>query len=229
MPTITPQPRRRLIRELPASLRPVTRLARVGSNELSITELIAIVLNTSDALDLAQEIVCRFTIEDLPQTTLTELQQLYGIGPTRAGQLLAAIELGRRLVNYREDHPQIKSPSDAAYFLMPKLVHEQQEHFIVMLFNMKNHLLDIIWLYKGTLNSSVIRVCEVFREAIRRNAAAIIIAHNHPSGDPNPSSEDIRVTRDIREGGALLDIDLLDHVIIGNGRFVSMRERNLGF
>ena len=229
MPTITPQPRRRLIRELPTSLRPATRLAHVGSQELTITELIAIVLNTSDALDLAQEIVCRFTIEDLPQTTLTELQQLYGIGPTRAGQLLAAIELGRRLVNYREDHPQIKSPSDAANFLMPKLKHEQQEHFIVMLFNMKNHLLDIIWLYKGTLNSSVIRVCEVFREAIRRNAAAIIIAHNHPSGDPNPSSEDIRVTRDIREGGALLDIDLLDHVIIGNGRFVSMRERKLGF
>ena len=229
MPTITPHPTRRLIRELPASLRPAIRLAHVGSQELTITELIAIVLNTSDALDLAEEIVCRFTIEDLPQTTLTELQQLYGIGPTRAGQLLAAIELGRRLVNYREDHPQIKSPSDAAHFLMPKLKHEQQEHFIVMLFNMKNHLLDIIWLYKGTLNSSVIRVCEVFREAIRRNAAAIIIAHNHPSGDPNPSLEDIRVTRDIREAGALFDIDLLDHVIIGNGRFVSMKEKKLGF
>ncbi len=108
MPTITQHPPRRLIRELPTSLRPATRLARVGSNQLTITELIAIVLNTSDALDLAQEIVCRFTIEDLPQTTLTELQQLYGIGPSRAGQLLAAIELGRRLVNIRSDHPQIK-------------------------------------------------------------------------------------------------------------------------
>ena len=229
MPTITPQPRRRLIRELPASLRPVTRLADVGSQQLSITELIAIVLNTSDALDLAQEIVCRFTIEDLPQTTLTELQQLYGIGPTRAGQLLAAIELGRRLVNYREDHPQIKRPSDAADIFMPKLKHEQQEHLIVLLLNMKNRLLDTVWLYKGTLNSSVIRVGEVFREAIRRNAAAIIVLHNHPSGDPTPSLEDINVTRDIREAGELLDISLLDHIIIGDGRFVSMKERKLGF
>lgn len=221
--------KRRLIRELPYSVQPATRLARAGSKQLTIPELIAIVLNTADGLDLAQEIVTEFTIEDLPQTTLTELQQLHGVGPSRASQLLAAIELGRRLVNYREDHPQIKSPSDAANHLMHKLANEQQEHFIVMPLNMKNHLLDTVWLYKGTVNSSVLRVGEIFREAIRRNAAAIIVAHNHPSGDPTPSLEDIRVTRDIREAGTLLDIDLLDHVIIGNGCFTSMKEKKLGF
>ncbi len=221
--------KRRLIRELPYSLQPATRLAQVGSNKLSITELIAIVLNTADGLDLATEIVTKFTVEDLPQTSLTELQQLYGVGPSRAGQLLAAIELGRRLVNIPSDRPQIKSPSDAANHLMHKLANEQQEHFIVILLNMKNHVLDTIWLYKGTVNSSVIRIAEVFREAIRRNAAAIIVVHNHPSGDPTPSLEDIRVTRDIREAGTLLDIDLLDHVIIGNGRFCSMKEKKLGF
>ena len=94
---------------------------------------------------------------------------------------------------------------------------------------MKNYLLDTVWLYKGTLNSSVIRIGEVFHEAIRRKAAAIIVLHNHPSGDPTPSLEDIRVTRDIREAGDLLDISLLDHIIIGDGRFVSMKERKLGF
>ncbi len=220
---------RRLIRELPYSLQPATRLAQVGSNQLTITELIAIVLNTPDGLDLAQEIVTKFTIQDLAQTSLTELQQLHGVGPSRGGQLLAAIELGRRLVNHRGDTPQVRSPSDAANLLMPKLKHEQQEHLIVLLLNMKNHVLDTIWLYKGTVNSSVLRVGEVFREAIRRNAAAIIVCHNHPSGDPTPSLEDIRVTRDIREAGTLLDIDLLDHVIIGDGRFTSMKEKKLGF
>ena len=228
MSTITPHPRR-LIRELPASLQPANRLARIGSNQLSIIELIALVLNTPDGLDLAEEIVCRFTIKDLPQTNLIELQQFSGVGPSRATQLLAAIELGQRLINHREDMPQVKSPSDAADLLMPQLKHKQQEHLIVLLLNMKNYVLDTVWLYKGTVNSSVIRVGEVFREAIRRSAAAIIICHNHPSGDPTPSLEDIRVTRDIREAGALHDIDLLDHVIIGDGRFTSMKEKKLGF
>ncbi len=228
MSTIT-KTKRRLIRELPYSLQPATRLAQVGSNQLTITELIALVVGTTDGLDLATEIVTKFTIKDLPQTTLSELQQLNGVGPSRATQLLAAIELGRRLINHREDTPQIKSPSDAANYLMPKLANEQQEHLIVLLLNMKNHILDTIWLYKGTLNSSVLRVAEVFHEAIRRNAAAIIVCHNHPSGDPTPSLEDIRVTRDIREAGTLLDIDLLDHVIIGHGRFTSMKEKKLGF
>ena len=110
---------------------------------------------------------------------------------------------------------------------MPKLKHKQQEHFIVIPINMKNRVLDMVWLYKGTLNSSVLRVGEIFREAICRHAAAIIVAHNHPSGDPTPSLEDIRVTREIREAGELLDIDLLDHLIIGDGRFASMKERGL--
>ena len=217
-------PRRHLIRELPLSQQPAERLRNVGTQQLSIIELIAVVLNTPDALDLAQEVVSRFSLADLPHVAITELQQLYGIGPTRATQFLAAIELGRRLINHREERPQIKSPDDAAHFLMPKMRHLQQENFVVILFNMKNHLLDIQWLYKGTLNSSVLRVGEIFQEAVRRKAAAIIVAHNHPSGDPTPSPEDIRVTRDIREAGTILDIELLDHLIIGNGRFVSMKQ-----
>jgi DNA repair protein RadC len=129
-------PRRRLIRELPLSQQPAQRLRNVGTQQLSIIELIAVVLNTPDALDLAQEVISRFTITDLPYTTLTELQQLYGIGPTRATQFLAAMELGRRLINHREERAQIKRPNDAANILMPQLRHRKLDNFVVILFNM---------------------------------------------------------------------------------------------
>ena len=172
----TQKPCRRLIRELPVSVQPASRQARVGSDHLTITELIALVLNTADGLHLAEEIVSRFSIKGLAQTTLTELQQLHGIGPSLAGRLQAAIELGGRVTNYQEDYPQLKNPSDAVDLLMPKLRHREQEHFIVMLLNVKNRVLDIVWLYKGTLTSSVIRTGEIFREAIRRQAAGIIVA-----------------------------------------------------
>ena len=225
----TQKPCRRLIRELPVSVQPASRLAHVGSDHLTITELIALVLNTADGLHLAEEIVSRFSIKGLAQTTLTELQELRGIGPSLAGRLQAAIELGGRVTNYREDYPQLKNPSDAVDLLMPKLRHREQEHFIVMLLNVKNGVLDIVWLYKGTLTSSVIRTGEIFREAIRRQAAGIIVVHNHPSGDPTPSRQDIKITHDIHKAGVLLEIELLDHLIIGDGRFVSMKQSGLGF
>lgn len=218
---------RRLIRELPLSQQPAERLG-MGC-DLSITELLAVVLNTPDALDLATEVVTKFSIADLPNVTLTELQALSGIGPVRAKQLKAAICLGTKLMNHTETRPQVKAPHDVGNLLMPKMRHLQEEHFVVLLLNMKNKVLLENWLYKGTLNSSVIRVSEIYKQAIRRQAAAIIIAHNHPSGDPTPSPEDIRVTRDIRQAGTLLDIELLDHVIVGHGRWVSMKERSLGF
>lgn len=219
--------KRRLIRELPLSQQPAERLAK--GCELSITELLAVVLNTPDGLDLAQELISKFSISELPLLTLSELQSLSGIGPVRAKQLVAAIELGSRLINHTEERPEVRQPLDVGNLLMSKMRHLACEHFVVLLMNMKNKVIKEEWLYKGTLNSSVIRVSEVYRQAIRRQAAAIIVAHNHPSGDPTPSPEDIRVTRDIRQAGTLLDIELLDHVIVGHGRWVSMRERNLGF
>ncbi len=218
---------RRLIRELPLSQQPAERLAQGCS--LSITELLAVVLNTPDGLDLAQEVLTKFSISELPHLTLVELQSLQGIGPVRAKQLKAAITLGQKLVNHIEKRPQVKTPKEVGDLMMGKMRHLQQEHLVVLLMNMKNKIIKEEWLYKGTLNSSIIRVAEVYRQPIRHNAAAIIIAHNHPSGDPTPSPEDIRVTRDIRQAGTLLDIELLDHVIIGHGRWVSMKERSLGF
>lgn len=219
--------KRRLIRELPLSQQPAERLAK--GCKLSITELLAVVLNTPDALDLAQELITKYSISELPLLTLSELQSLSGIGPVRAKQLVAAIELGSRLINHIEKRPRVLKPVDVAKLLMPKMRHLQEEHFVVLLLNMKNKLLLEDWLYKGTLNSSILRVAEIYHQAVRHKAAAIIIAHNHPSGDPTPSPEDIDATHSIRQAGALLDIELLDHVIVGHSRWFSLKERGLGF
>lgn len=147
--------------------------------------------------------------------------------PTQIVRLKCAFELSKRAVYSLPD--QIRAPSDAANFLMARLQNKDCEHLVVLCLNTKNRIMSTVDLYKGALNTSVVRTAEVFREAIRINAAAIIIAHNHPSGDPTPSSDDISVTRDIHAAGKLLDIDLLDHLVIGNNSWVSLRERGLGF
>lgn len=223
----TPPPR--TIRELPLSEQPLTRLMRRGAYALSIAELLAAILGGHDALELASEIVRRFGLARLRTLSVTELQTLAGMGPARAARIVAGLELCQRLFNHTMATAQIKNPGDAAQQLAHQMNHLEQEHFVVLLLNQKNFIMDTIWLYKGSLSSSVIRVAEVFREAVRQQAAALVVAHNHPSGDPTPSPEDIRVTRDIRRAGALLDIELLDHIVIGRQSFVSMKERDLGF
>jgi DNA repair protein RadC len=180
MPTLSA---RRLIRELPPSQQPASRLSRDGVEVLSIVELLAVVLQTPDALDLAQDVVSHVGTDGLRFATATELQQVRGIGPIRAAQLQAALELGRRLMSHTEHRQRIKSPAEAAAFLLPQLGKRQEEHLVVLVLDTKNALLETVWLYQGSLNSSVIRVAEVFREPIRRQAAAILVAHNHPSGD----------------------------------------------
>jgi DNA repair protein RadC len=220
---------RRLIRELPPSQQPTTRLSRDGVGALSIVELLAIVLQTPDALDLAQEVVSHFGTDRLRFASVAELQQLRGIGPVRAAQVHAALELGRRLMNHTEQRRPIKSPSQAAAFLLPQLSKREAEHLVVLLLDTKNALIETVWLYQGSLNSSVVRVAEVFREPIRRQAAAILVAHNHPSGDPEPSPEDVRVTHELVKAGQLLEIELIDHLIVGDQRYVSLKERGLGF
>ena len=128
-----------------------------------------------------------------------------------------------------EEKPQVKSPADAANLLMAEMSLLEQEHLRVILLDSKNRLLKTVTVYVGSLNTSVVRVGELFREAIRANAAAIIVAHNHPSGDPAPSPDDVHVTEVIVQAGQLMDIDVLDHVIIGQQRYVSLKERGLGF
>jgi len=217
--------------DLPVRERPVQRLREVGPGALSIAEVIAAVLQTPDALCQAQRLLVRFdSLRSLLNANEAELVQVEGIGPITAARIKAALELGRRMcLEIPEERLMIRSPTDIATLLMADMGHLEQEHFRVMLLNTRNGLLHQYDAYVGSLNSSHIRVADVFREAVRWSAAGMIVAHNHPSGDPTPSPEDVQVTRNLVQAGSLMDIELLDHVIVGHQRFVSLRERGLGF
>lgn len=220
----------RLVKDLPIAEQPVYRIQHVGPTAVSSSELLAAILQTPDALDLAQEMLTDFgSLVELYKATETELQRFKGIGSAQFARLKAAFELGRRVVRTDPtERPRITSPGDAANLLMPDMMHLDQEEFRVILLNTRNEVLKIFTLYRGSTNSATIRVGEVFREAIRQNAVAIIVSHSHPSGDPSPSPEDVNVTRQLVEAGKQLDIEVLDHVVIGNGRYVSLKERGLG-
>ena len=152
------------------------------------------------------------------------------MGPAKAGELKAAFELGRRWQTASpQERLQVKSPSEAANLLMLEMSVLEQEHLRTILLDSKNHVLKIHTVYVGSLNTAVMRIGELFREAIRLNSAAMIVAHNHPSGDPTPSAEDVAVTRQIVEAGKLLNVEVLDHLVIGQQRWVSLKERGLGF
>ena len=230
-PGAKPRPLRHLIRELPESERPVNRCVFRGPTALSAAELVAAILQTPDALSLAHELLTTFGgIDGLIKASVAELCNVEGIGPSRAAQLKAALELGRRLFLHRPDElRQITSPADVANLIMLDMGLLEQEQLWVILLNTKNYIVDVVRLYRGSTNASLVRVAEVFRDAIRRNCTAIIIAHNHPSNDPSPSPEDVRLTRQIREAGQILDIELLDHLVIARNRWVSLKERGLGF
>jgi DNA repair protein RadC len=220
-----------LIKELPASERPQQRLRDYGPAALSITELLACLLQTPNALFQAQELIRRFSFpQGLLNASISELCQVSGIGPARAIQIKAALELGRRSMLERQDERyRITAPADAANLLLHEMNGLEQEHLVVITLDTKNRVLSQETLYVGNVNTSLIRIAEIFRPAIRQNAPAIIISHNHPSGDPDPSPEDVRVTREIVEAGKLLDIDVLDHLVIGDHRYISLKERGLGF
>ena len=221
--------------DLPQGDRPRERLLARGPAALATAELLAIVLGTGvkdeNVVRVSQRLLSTFGgLSGLAQASVGELMAARGLGPAKAAQLKAALELGRRLlVEGPEQRPQVRSPADAANLLMSEMSLLEQEHLRVMMLDTKNRVLGWPTVYVGSLNTSLIRVGELFREAIRYNCASIIVAHNHPSGDPTPSPEDVAVTRQIAEAGKLLDVDVLDHLIIGRQRFVSLKERGLGF
>lgn len=224
-----------MIRDMPAHTRPRERLMRVGAEAVSTAELLAIILRTGtggeSVLRLAERLLVRFkNLPGLARATMTELKSVKGIGPAKAAEIKAALEIGRRLMaTAPEERPRVASPADAANLLMSEMMFLEQEHLRLILLDTRNRVLGTPTIYMGSLNTSVIRIGELFRAAIRENAAAFIVAHNHPSGDPAPSPEDIHVTRQMVQAGALLDIDVLDHIIIGHQRYVSLKERGLGF
>ncbi len=223
------------ITDLDRGERPRERLAALGAEALSNAELVAILLRSGiegvNAVQLARQILVDVGgLVGLHRVPYEELCRRKGIGPAKAAQVKAAIELGRRLsVATPEERPAIQSPEDAAALLLYEMGALEQEHLKVLLLDTRNRLIRMVEVYRGSLNSSMIRVGEVFRDAVRANANAILVAHNHPSGDPTPSPEDVAVTRAMVEAGRLLDIELLDHIVIGKNRFVSLKARGLGF
>jgi DNA repair protein RadC len=223
------------ITDLAESDRPRERLARLGPQALNSAELLAILIRVGvkgeNAVQVGQRLLQTFGgIRGLHKATFEEVKAQRGLGEAKASTIKAAIELGRRLsLEAPEERPVINSPADAAALVMYEMSALEQEHLRVMLLDTRNQVIDIVELYHGSLNISMIRVGEVFKPAVRRNIASIIVVHNHPSGDPTPSPDDMAVTRAIVEAGKLLDIEVLDHLVIGQGKFVSLKERGLGF
>lgn len=221
------------IRALPERERPRERLLNRGAHHMSNAELLAILMGTSgqrgeSVLELAGKVLAKAgDISSLTRLTSDELCEIKGIGPAKAVQILAMVELSRRLSVQGAPPRSIRSPEDVRSLLLERLRHEEREHFFTVLLNTKNHCLGIEEVSVGSLNSSIVHPREVFRAAIKRSAAALIIAHNHPSGDCTPSREDMEVTRRLTEAGRLLGIDVLDHVIFGDGVILSFKEKGL--
>lgn len=223
------------ITDLAVSERPRERLAKLGPQALSNAELLAILLRVGvsgeNAVQVGQRLLQTLGgLSGLHRAPFEEVQAQRGVGAAKAATLKAAIELGRRLqLEDPEERPTVNSPADAAELVRYEMSALEQEHLRVILLNTRNQVLDIAEVYHGSLNASMVRVGEVFVPAVRRNAASVVVVHNHPSGDPSPSPEDVRVTEAMVEAGKLLDIEVLDHLVIGQGRYVSMKERGLGF
>jgi len=229
-----------LIREMPESDRPRERLQQRGAVSLSNAELLAILLRTGvkgqSAVQLAQELlrIHGNSLEELVRVPLEALAKVKGIGSTKAIQLKAAFELVRRLSEESRGHqPILTTPADVAAVIGPLLQHLNHEEFRVLLLNTKHALIKVSEVSRGSLNASVVEPREVFQDAIAASAAAVILAHNHPSGDPTPSAEDASITKRLVKAGELLGILVLDHIIIGQrakGRdrdFVSLKELGL--
>lgn len=223
------------ITDLEEDERPRERLARLGPQSLTNAELLAILLRVGvpgeNAVQVGQRLLQVFSgLRGLHRAAYEEVCNQHGIGQAKAAQIKAAIELGRRLaLEAPDEQPAIHSPEDAAALVLYEMSALEQEELRVILLDTRNRLIHMETIYRGSLNSSQVRVGELFRGAIRRTAASILVIHNHPSGDPTPSPDDVAVTRAIVQAGKLLDIDVLDHLVIGRGRFVSLKERGLGF
>ncbi|ASS66331.1 MULTISPECIES: DNA repair protein RadC [unclassified Paenibacillus] len=229
-----PVPSKRLsLRELPSEERPRERMIKYGAEALSHAELLAILLRTGTASETAVHLASRIlaqsgSLRGLVDMGTTELTRIKGIGPAKALQIRAGIELGRRLSQSRRGEAAVvRRPQDAADYLMEDLRYHKVEHFVCLFLNTKNHIIARETISVGTLNASLVHPREVFRSAIRHGAASIVCAHNHPSGDPSPSPEDAALTRRLAEAGELVGIDVLDHIVIGDGVFISLKEQGL--
>jgi len=218
------------VRELPSHERPRERLQHFGPQALAAAELLAIVLHTGSrggsVLDLANKLLAKYGgLPGLVRADFRELCTEHGMGEAKSAQVKAALELGRRLASAQVDtRYRISTPADAANLVMLDMAYLDSEQMRILLLDSKSQLVEKVNLYQGTANSSVLRAAEIFRPAIIRNCPGLILCHNHPSGDPTPSPEDIEATKHLVAAGRILDIELVDHIIIGHQRFVSLKE-----
>jgi len=225
----------RRLREIPPTERPRERLAMRGPSGLTSAELIAIVWGSGSAgrsaTELADEALARHDgLTGLARASDLELERIPGVGPVRAAQLAAAFELGRRLLaDWPAARWTVRSPRDVADRLVLQMGRLEREELRIVLLNTKNVVLRVATVYQGNVSSSLVRVGELFRDAVRLNATGVILVHNHPSGDPTPSPEDLHLTAEALAAGRLLDIQLLDHLVVGHDAWVSLRDRGIAF
>lgn len=223
------------IKELAPDDRPRERLLQRGASSLSNADLIAIILNTGSQGEPVTALAQRLLVEHdgligLMRLDAVELARVHGLGPAKAAKLKAALEIASRVVALGPDQrPEIKSPDDVINLVGVEMAALDQEQLRVVVLDTKHRVAAIRTIYQGSVNQAQVRIAEVFREAIRHNAVAVIVVHNHPSGDPTPSAADVTLTADLAKAGVLLDVDVLDHLIVGRGRHVSLRRLGLGF
>jgi len=221
------------VRDLPRQERPRERLQKFGPEALSAQELLALVIGRGipkkSVMNIAQELLTKFgNIKAIGQATIEELSQIKGIGLAKAAQIKACFELGRR----EELEPEIKNfdikdPEAVVRAIRASIRDKAKEHFKLILLNPRNRIIGISTISIGTLNASLVHPREVFKDAITHSAASVVLAHNHPSGDPEPSEDDIKITKKLVESGKILGIEVLDHIIIGKNNFCSFKEREL--
>ncbi len=219
------------IKDLPKEERPRERLIKLGPENLSNAELLAIIIGTGsvneNVLNLANRLLSKYDIKRLSQTTVTELKKITGIKDAKACQIAAAFELGKRLSITKSLNKQITTPSDIANLFMPRMRGLKKEFLKGVYLDSKCRIIKHENISVGGLNTNIIQPREAFKTAILEDAAAIILVHNHPSGDPTPSSDDINLTVKLKEMGKLIGIELLDHIIIGDNKYVSLKERDM--
>ena len=224
------KPRAR-VKTLPVREQPAYRVA-AQADACTLAELLAVIVGGQEQIEVAERLLERFTtIQQLAQAHPQQIASVNGIGQQTALRLKAALALARKLTEPQDGEPvRIHSPHDAYQALRPLLEGREQERLVVLALDTRNTILDAVEVYKGAVNSAQIRVAELLRPCVQINAVGMLLGHNHPSGDPSPSPEDISVTRAVREAGKLMDIVLMDHIIVGSpGRYTSLKEKGLGF
>jgi len=222
------------VRDLPLSERPRERLLKLGSEALSAQEILALILGRGikgeSVMVTSQRLLSKFgNLKGIANASVEELRQIKGIGPAKAAQIKAAFELSKRLENSVDEgkRPVVKSPEDAAKLVRSQLKGKKKEHFLVLCLDTRNKLINYKPVSIGSLDTSIVHPREVFKEAISSSAASVIFVHNHPSGDPEPSKEDIELTKRLAKAGEIMGIDVLDHIIVCNRQYLSLKGKGL--